>query len=319
MLEEFKDIDTIVYRQLYNGLKKLSHAYLFNLNNNVYAEDMIMSFVKSIMCKYHTDKEEYNNCYVCKRIDDGNFPDLKIIYPDGMWIKKEQLDELQQTFSTKPIESLRRCYIIYEVDKLNKSAANSLLKFLEEPGENIVAILLTNNINAVLDTIRSRCQIITFSKNKVEDYITYNNIIKNKTLNKLCFTVFKINNQTDINEYHELFLNNVIKFIQYYEENGIKILMHIKEYFYDNFKEKEEILKFFDYLVLFYSDLLNYKIYKHVTYYDDYIKLIDAICNKNDTKKLINKINVILDKEKLVKSNANTNLLIDGMIIDMEA
>ena len=54
-------------------------------------------------------------------------------------------------------------------------------------------------------------------------------------------------------------------------------------------------------------------------YYDDYIKLIDAICNKNDTKKLINKINVILDKEKLVKSNANTNLLIDGMIIDMEA
>ena len=162
-------------------------------------------------------------------------------------------------------------------------------------------------------------EIITFSKNKVEDYITYNNIIKNKTLNKLCFTVFKINNQTDINEYHELFLNNVIKFIQYYEENGIKILMHIKEYFYDNFKEKEEILKFFDYLVLFYSDLLNYKIYKHVTYYDDYIKLIDAICNKNDTKKLINKINVILDKEKLVKSNANTNLLIDGMIIDMEA
>ena len=114
-------------------------------------------------------------------------------------------------------------------------------------------------------------------------------------------------------------LNNVIKFIQYYEENGIKILMHIKEYFYDNFKEKEEILKFFDYLVLFYSDLLNYKIYKHVTYYDDYIKSIDAICNKNDTKKLINKINVILDKEKLVKSNANTNLLIDGMIIDMEA
>ena len=61
MLEEFKYIDTIVYRQLYNGLKKLSHAYLFNLNNNVYAEDMIMSFVKSIMCKYHTDKEEYNN------------------------------------------------------------------------------------------------------------------------------------------------------------------------------------------------------------------------------------------------------------------
>ena len=80
MLEEFKDIDTIVYRQLYNGLKKLSHAYLFNLNNNVYAEDMIMSFVKSIMCKYHTDKEEYNNCYVCKRIDDGNFTELKIIF-----------------------------------------------------------------------------------------------------------------------------------------------------------------------------------------------------------------------------------------------
>ena len=95
--------------------------------------------------------------------------------------------------------------------------------------------------------------------------------------------------------------------------------MKINIFFGDARKNRKEILKFFDYLVLFYSDLLNYKIYKHVTYYDDYIKLIDAICNKNDTKKLINKINVILDKEKLVKSNANTNLLIDGMIIDMEA
>ena len=318
MLEEFKDIDTIVYRQLYNGLKKLSHAYLFNLNNNVYAEDMIMSFVKSIMCKYHTDKEEYNNCYVCKRIDDGNFPDLKRIYPDGMWIKKEQLDELQQTFSTKPIESLRRGYIQYEVDKLNKSAANSLLKFLEEPLDGIIAILVTNNINQMLNTIISRCRILTFNKNNVNDYIKYSNIDKNITINKLMFTIWKIHDKTTCIEPYETFINNVVSFIEKYEKNKMKAIIYTKEYFHDKFKEKEDILKFYECMVYFYRDILNYKTNGQVIMYEDYIDLIKYVANNNTIDQIINKLDVIINCESLVKYNLNTGLLVDRMIIDME-
>ena len=83
---------------------------------------------------------------------------------DTILLQKEQLDELQKEFSEKSIFSNKKIYIINHADRLNKSAANSILKFLEEPEENIIAILITDNIYQLLDTIVSRCQIISFSK-----------------------------------------------------------------------------------------------------------------------------------------------------------
>jgi len=170
MLDEYKNFDNIVYSQLKGAIKKgISHAYLFNINENVYAEKMIISFIKSILCKEHESSEEYEKCSICKKVEEGNHFDLKKIYPDGLWIKKEQLDELQKDFSKKPVESDKKVYIIYEVEKLNKSSANSLLKFLEEPEEGIIAILITNNINLVMNTIVSRCQLINFKKNMLKN------------------------------------------------------------------------------------------------------------------------------------------------------
>lgn len=318
MLEEYKSTQPLMYKELKSNLETLSHAYLFNLNENVYAVDMVNAFVKSIICTEHKTKEEYEACSVCKRIDDGNYGDLKKIYPDGMWIKKESLDELQKIFSTKSIESNKRVYIIYDAEKLNKASANSLLKFLEEPLDGIIAILLTNNINQVLDTIVSRCRILTFTKNNVEDYIKYNNINKEITLNKLMFTIWKISQSNLINDENRCFVSNVLKFIEKYEASKIKMIMFTKNYFHDIFIEKEDILKFFQCLILFYRDVLMYKTKGQVMYYDDYISIIQKISIENKEIKIIHKLDVIIKSEKLIRSNVNINLLIDSMIIDME-
>ena len=69
MLDEFKTLDSVVYKQLSNSLDKLSHAYLFNLNNNIYALDMIMAFIKNIICINMSD-EEAN--IICNKIDNNN-------------------------------------------------------------------------------------------------------------------------------------------------------------------------------------------------------------------------------------------------------
>lgn len=318
MLSDYKYTEPIIYRQLKNLGNNLSHAYLFNLNNNVYAEDMVISFVKSILCKDHESKQEYEECMTCKRIDDGNYLELKKIYPDGLSIKKQELDDLQAEFSTKSIESNKRVYMIYDADKLNKSAANSLLKFLEEPNDNVIAILLTNNINQMLETIVSRCRILTFTKNKVEDYIKYNNIINSLTINKLSYTIWKIKDEKFITEANILFVKNLIRFIDKYEQNGIKMLLYTKECFDDCFKEKQEIIDYFKCLILFYRDVLEYTIYGQVIYFDDYLDLIKEISLKNNRNKVISKLNVIIKDEKLIKSNANVLLLVDSMIIDME-
>ena len=307
MLEEYEKKEPIIYRQISNSIKNgLSHAYLFELNDNIYAYEMIMSFVKKVLSNGDDN--------IAKRIDDGNYPELKHIFPDGQLIRKEQLEELQKSFSTISLENDKRFYIIHDSEKLNVAAANSLLKFLEEPSDGIIAILLTNNINLMLKTIVSRCQILTFSKNKLEDYIKFNQITSNITLHKLFFTIWK--NKDELNEYHRNFVKKVIEFINYYEKNKLKTIVY-ENRFFEEINDKIELNKFFECVILFYRDLLRYKFGSDVLYFDDYIDNIREFSCIN-TEMIIKKINTLLEKVRLIKNNVNTSMFIDGIIIDME-
>ncbi len=308
MLEEYEKKEPIIYRQISNSIKNgLSHAYLFELNDNIYAYEMIMSFVKKVLSNGDDN--------IAKRIDDGNYPELKHIFPDGQLIRKEQLEELQKSFSTISLENDKRFYIIHDSEKLNVAAANSLLKFLEEPSDGIIAILLTNNINLMLKTIVSRCQILTFSKNKLEDYIKFNQITSNITLHKLFFTIWK--NKDELNEYHRNFVKKVIEFINYYEKNKLKTIVY-ENRFFEEFNDKIELNKFFECVILFYRDLLRYKFGSDVLYFDDYIDNIREFSCINTEETIIKKINTLLEKVRLIKNNVNTSMFIDGIIIDME-
>ena len=308
MLEEYEKKEPIIYRQISNSIKNgLSHAYLFELNDNIYAYEMIMSFVKKVLSNGDDN--------IAKRIDDGNYPELKHIFPDGQLIRKEQLEELQKSFSTISLENDKRFYIIHDSEKLNVAAANSLLKFLEEPSDGIIAILLTNNINLMLKTIVSRCQILTFSKNKLEDYIKFNQITSNITLHKLFFTIWK--NKDELNEYHRNFVKKVIEFINYYEKNKLKTIVY-ENRFFEEFNDKIELNKFFECVILFYRDLLRYKFGSDVLYFDEYIDYIREFSCINTEEMIIKKINTLLEKVRLIKNNVNTSMFIDGIIIDME-
>lgn len=308
MLEEYEKKEPIIYRQISNSIKNgLSHAYLFELNDNIYAYEMIMSFVKKVLSNGDDN--------IAKRIDDGNYPELKHIFPDGQLIRKEQLEELQKSFSTISLENDKRFYIIHDSEKLNVAAANSLLKFLEEPSDGIIAILLTNNINLMLKTIVSRCQILTFSKNKLEDYIKFNQITSDITLHKLFFTIWK--NKDELNEYHRNFVKKVIEFINYYEKNKLKTIVY-ENRFFEEINDKIELNKFFECVILFYRDLLRYKFGSDVLYFDDYIDNIIEFSCINTEEMIIKKINTLLEKVRLIKNNVNTSMFIDGIIIDME-
>lgn len=308
MLEEYEKKEPIIYRQISNSIKNgLSHAYLFELNDNIYAYEMIMSFVKKVLSNGDDN--------IAKRIDDGNYPELKHIFPDGQLIRKEQLEELQKSFSTISLENDKRFYIIHDSEKLNVAAANSLLKFLEEPSDGIIAILLTNNINLMLKTIVSRCQNLTFSKNKLEDYIKFNQITSDITLHKLFFTIWK--NKDELNEYHRNFVKKVIEFINYYEKNKLKTIVY-ENRFFEEINDKIELNKFFECVILFYRDLLRYKFGSDVLYFDDYIDNIREFSCINTEEMIIKKINTLLEKVRLIKNNVNTSMFIDGIIIDME-
>lgn len=147
--------------------KKVSHAYLIEVSN--YEQDFfdVLNFVKMLLCDCSKEDLINNKNNICTLIDDGNYPDLKIIEADGQWIKKNQMLELMDEFQNKSLLDNKKIYIIKEAEKLNNSSANTILKFLEEPEEGIIAILLTKNRFQVIETILSRCQFLNLSSESV--------------------------------------------------------------------------------------------------------------------------------------------------------
>ncbi|PGE91020.1 DNA polymerase III subunit delta', partial [Bacillus toyonensis] len=98
---------------------------------------------------------------------------------EGGSIKKEQIQQLHKEISYTATEFSRKIYLIDRVEMLTTGAANSLLKFLEEPDGNTTAILVTENIKKVLGTIQSRCQILNFldtSRGECEEELSAANL-----------------------------------------------------------------------------------------------------------------------------------------------
>ena len=151
-----------ILNKLLNNIKnggKITQSYLLSENDKKKLEDVSILLSKVLLCE---NKYELNctKCNICRQIDSGNYNELIKIKPVNDTIKKEEIIKLKERFKTESLEGKYQIYIIYDVDLLNQSAANSLLKFLEEPDSNNIAIFTTTNLNSVIGTIISRCQII---------------------------------------------------------------------------------------------------------------------------------------------------------------
>jgi DNA polymerase-3 subunit delta' len=120
------------------------------------------NFAKALDCQKGSRLDSCDRCRPCLAIDRGLYPDVQVLEPEGQSYRKGQLDELIASACQRPMQGDRRVFILREAHKLNESAANAFLKTLEEPLASNVFILLTTNLNLILPTIQSRCQILKF-------------------------------------------------------------------------------------------------------------------------------------------------------------
>ena len=145
---------------------KFVHSYLIECDDNESDYKFVLNFIKLLLCEKKNIKYEEldcGKCNICNMIDNFNYPDLYIIdvADDSNVIKKEQILKLEDEFKNTSILDNLKIYIIKNSDKMNQYASNTLLKFLEEPNDNIIGILLTNNKFKLLPTIVSRCQYLS--------------------------------------------------------------------------------------------------------------------------------------------------------------
>lgn len=77
-----------------------------------------------------------------------------------LFISADEVDALNQKFALKSFEGGTKILIVWRADKMNVTAANKFLKFLEEPPKKTIILLLAEKIDTILPTILSRCQAI---------------------------------------------------------------------------------------------------------------------------------------------------------------
>ncbi|MBO0601915.1 DNA polymerase III subunit delta' [Sporosarcina sp. E16_3] len=134
---------------------RLVHAYLFEGDGN----ELAMWLTKQVFCKIISD-EPCGECSSCRRINVHNHPDVHVIEPDGQAIKIDQIRLLQKEAAYKGVEGSKQVFIIKQADRMNPQASNALLKFLEEPFQDTLSILIADKRDSILPTILSRVQTI---------------------------------------------------------------------------------------------------------------------------------------------------------------
>ena len=297
MLDNYKEEQKIAYTILKNAIdnNKISHAYLIETLGNDQGYDFALSFAKALLCpNKKTNNINCLNCNQCNLINENNFIELEIIDTEEMWLKKENIVKLQKDFSFKPVIGNRKVYIIKNAEKIRESLANTLLKFIEEPEDGIIAILIAENHNKIIDTIVSRCQLISLS-NKENPYSK--NVIDN---------------------YDKELLTTAIDFINYYEDNKKETLIYTNSLFHNKVKDRINYNIAFDIIIMYYNDVLNFKLNDEILIFNDYSKEIKKISSNLTIENILKKINILIELKKLISNNVNLNLLIDKLILSFE-
>ena len=150
----------------------VSHAYLFSGPDGVGKKLMALEFAKTLNCASGEDSTaiEQCECGSCRKVERGIHPDVVLVEYQGVSdIKVDQIREgVEEKLFLKPFEGAHKIVIVDESERMNRSAQNAFLKTLEEPPPNSVIILLTSRPQALLPTIRSRCQIVGFSSLSID-------------------------------------------------------------------------------------------------------------------------------------------------------
>lgn len=154
-------ITTTLMRQVSTG--NISHAYLFTGSRGTGKTTCAKILARAINCLNSKNGNPCDECEVCKGILNESIPDvieMDAASNNGV----DYIRELRERIVFAPVKANYKVYIIDEVHMLSASAANALLKTLEEPPKHAVFILATTEVNAILPTILSRCQRFDFHR-----------------------------------------------------------------------------------------------------------------------------------------------------------
>ncbi len=139
------------------------HAYLFTGPQGVGRRTLALRLAQALNCPQPlAPGVPCRTCQTCVRLERMQHPDLAVVQAEqvGGTLKVEQVRELQHSLSLSPYEARHRVALLLRFEEAHVSAANALLKTLEEPPPQVVLVVTAQNAESLLPTIVSRCEVL---------------------------------------------------------------------------------------------------------------------------------------------------------------
>ncbi len=309
---DLKNEQPILYQILMKSFQneKIPHAFLLVGKNSSVAAHFI---AKSLICDEAV--LACDECNDCRRIDEHNYGDF--IYANGKeeTIKKGKIEYIQEQFAKSSMEGKAKIYLLENIENSTAEAMNSLLKVLEEPIAGVYAIFTCQNIHRVLPTIQSRCQVIQLlpqSKKALKEKLYKDDISEDDV--QILSELFESYEdcqpyiESEILEKLKLEVYHFIDDLYFHRDN---LVINVETHLMKDFKDKEMIQLFLNMLVLGLRDLFHVKHSMQLTY-PSFRSLFEKV--DDSTENIIEKINLVLNTEYLLSTNANVLLLMDSLM-----
>ncbi|MFS0673839.1 DNA polymerase III subunit delta' [Ornithinibacillus sp. 179-J 7C1 HS] len=318
-------VQPMVCRVITNSIEKgrISHAYLLQGARGTGKEAIAVLIAKVLFCKNKSGVNPCLACTDCKRIDSHNHPDVHWIEPDGQSIKIEQIKNLQKEFTYSGLESDQKVYIIKGADTLTANAANRILKFLEEPSKKTTAIMMTENSQAILPTIRSRCQIIDLQP---LNPIHFRQKLIESGLNEQSAKLMSAltNNLEEAMEWSQdewfaVARKLVVQLVEVFTDNSNDVYLFIHNHWLSTFKDRAQLEQGIDLLLLAFKDILYYHLENEealIFFQQD--ERLERLGMYFSQEKLVSILHDLLDAKRKLKQNVHPTLVMEQLTLQIE-
>lgn len=293
-------------KYMINSIKndKINHAYMFEGIEGVGKETFANELATLLLDANHLE----------------NTPDCIRIKPDGNSIKIAQIRNLQSDIVIKPHKKYK-IYIVDKAEKMTVEAQNALLKTLEEPPEYAIIILIANNKESLLPTIKSRCEIIKFTPipfEEVKNYLIGQGVESNRAGLLSSFSRGSIKKALELassNDFYEM-KEDVQKYIEIIITKNMVEILDIPSQME---KYKSDSITVLDMMINYFRDIMISKenISKDMIINADKILFIQNI-SKKVTYSQVSKIIDIIEETKIkIKGNCNFTVSIQVMSLNI--
>ena len=302
----------------------VAHAYIISGDAGSGKKALAYAFAETLECEAG-GTEACGTCQSCLQVSTGNYPDIiTVTHEKPILISVDEVrDQLINTIDIKPYKGKYKIYIIPDAELLNVQAQNAMLKTIEEPPAYAVILLLTTNLDKLLETVKSRCLKLQTKPIRERDVLAYLTNVMGLTKEKayfcLAFGQGNLGKAMKLagNDEYAAIVDSVVGVLAHIDEMDVETLGKAVK---DIEQFKMSMNDYMDLMMMWYRDAMMLKVTGNVDkiLFKNEFSTLKKQAGKLTFKSIEDKIDAIAKAEQRLLANANFEVTIELLLLTLK-